>query len=94
MSSLNNEGYGIPLNYVFDYNKIYFHYAVEGSKLDYLRTNNKASFSVVGNTQILPSKFGTLYKSAIVSGSVREVEGIESSSKIELLKENLNTRLY
>jgi nitroimidazol reductase NimA-like FMN-containing flavoprotein (pyridoxamine 5'-phosphate oxidase superfamily) len=84
MCTHENEGYGIPLNYVFNGNNIYFHCAREGSKLDYLRNNPKVSFCVVGETKVLPSQFGTLYESVIVSGISSEVEGIE---KLEALKE-------
>ncbi len=84
MSSPNNEGYGIPLNYAFDNNKIYFHCALEGSKLNYLKNNNKVSFCVVGRTELLPSKFGTAYESVIVSGIITEVE--EEEKKDALLR--------
>ncbi len=87
MSTQNNEGYGIPLNYVYDNDKIYFHCALNGSKLDYLRTNNKVSFCVIGNTQILPSKFGTLYESSIASGLISEVEGDEKRNALMLIIE-------
>jgi nitroimidazol reductase NimA-like FMN-containing flavoprotein (pyridoxamine 5'-phosphate oxidase superfamily) len=84
MCTPTNEGYGVPLNYVFYGNNIYFHCAKEGSKLDYLRNNPKVSFCVVGETKVLPSQFGTLYESVIVSGISSEVEGTE---KLEALKQ-------
>ena len=84
MSSDNNEGYGIPVNYVFDNDKIYFHCALEGTKLTYLRNNNKVSFCVVGGTQVMPSKFGTLYSSAIASGTITEIEGDEKREALVL----------
>lgn len=77
MCTPENEGYGIPLNYVLNNHQIYFHCAAAGSKLDYLRTNNKVSFCVVGNTTVIPSDFGTLYESTIVSGTTSEVDGNE-----------------
>lgn len=84
MSSDDNEGYGIPINYVFDNDKIYFHCAVEGTKLTYLRKNNKVSFCVVGATQVMPSKFGTLYNSAIASGKITDIEGDEKREALVL----------
>ncbi len=77
MCTTDNEGYGIPLNYALYNNKIYFHCAIEGSKLDYLRTNNNVSFCVVGNTEVMPSDFSTLYESVVVFGATSEVEGEE-----------------
>ena len=87
MCTTSNEGYGIPLNYAVADNAIYFHCAVEGTKLDYLRNNNKASFCVVGQTMVLPSKFGTIYESAIVSGIVTEIEGEEKQEALMLIIE-------
>lgn len=77
MCTAKNEGYGVPLNFALDNNKIYFHCAIDESKLDYLRINGKVSFCVVGNTEIIPSKFGAIYESAMVFGTTSEVEGEE-----------------
>jgi len=87
MCSPENEGYGIPLNYVLDNNQIYFHCAAAGSKLDYLHNNNKVSFCVVGNTTVIPSDFGTLYESAIVSGTTSEVTGDEKREALKRIIE-------
>ncbi len=91
MCTPDNEGYGIPLNYALDKDKVYFHCALDGAKLDYLRTNKKASFCVVGHTQVLPSKFGTLYESTIVSGLISEVEGDEKRHALMLLIEKYSS---
>ncbi len=85
MCTPDNEGYGIPLNYVIDHDKIYFHCAQEGSKLEFLSINNKASFCVVGDTRVIPAEFGTLYESVIVSGIVSEAEGKEKEDALMLL---------
>ena len=42
-----------------------------------MRLNNNVSFCVVGNVETLPSKFGTIYESTIVSGTTQEIEGEE-----------------
>lgn len=77
MCTPDNKGYGIPISFVSTEDAIYFHCAKEGTKLDYLRQNNNVSFCVVGNVETLPSKFGTIYESTIVSGSTSEIEGEE-----------------
>ena len=78
MITSNNSGYGIPLSFAMKNNNvIYFHCAIEGSKLGYLKNNNNVSFCVVGNTEVLPSKFGTMYESVIVFGYITEVNGEE-----------------
>jgi len=87
MCTSNNEGYGIPLNFVMKNNEIYFHCAIEGSKLEYLRKNNRVSFCVVGSTMVLPSQFGTIYGSAIALGVATEVEGEEKHEALMLILE-------
>ena len=69
----NGQPYGIPLSYVYKDNAIYFHCAVDGQKLDNIRDNAKVSFCVTGKTTVLPETFGTLYESAVVSGTAGEV---------------------
>ncbi len=76
--SENGKPYGVPLNFcIIDY-CIYFHCAVEGRKIDNIKQNKSVSFCAVGNTEILPDKFGTKYESVIVSG---EVEGVFDDNK-------------
>lgn len=73
LSTIGEDGfpYGIPLSYAFDGEKIYFHCAVNaGHKLENLAFSNKACFTVVGKTQVLPEKFSTRYESVIVFGTV------------------------
>lgn len=66
--------YGVPLSYVVTDNCIYYHCTdAGGSKHDNILNNKKVSFTVVGNTQVLPDKFGTLYESAIAFGEAAEV---------------------
>lgn len=65
--------YAVPLSYVFDGKKIYFHCARSGHKLDALRRNPKASLCVVDQDQVMPEEFTTYFRSVIVFGTVREV---------------------
>ncbi len=69
----NGKPYGVPLNFCVINHCIYFHCAVEGQKIDNIKQNKFVSFCVVGNTELLPDKFGTKYESVIVSGEVEEV---------------------
>ncbi|MDF9826326.1 nitroimidazol reductase NimA-like FMN-containing flavoprotein (pyridoxamine 5'-phosphate oxidase superfamily) [Ereboglobus sp. PH5-10] len=68
-------GYGIPINFVREKtgdgaDRIYFHCAPEGRKLDALAADNRASFCVVGATRVVPDKFTTAYESVIVFGRI------------------------
>lgn len=79
--------YGVPLNFCFVENAVYFHCAVEGRKIDNIVKNPSVSFCVVGATEVLPEKFGTRYESVIVSGTIGEVFAQEKQAALEgLLK--------
>jgi nitroimidazol reductase NimA-like FMN-containing flavoprotein (pyridoxamine 5'-phosphate oxidase superfamily) len=75
LSTISPDGkpYGVPLSYCIIDNCIYFHCAIEGRKIDNIEKNNSVSFCAVGNTEILPDKFGTKYESVIASGEVVEI---------------------
>jgi nitroimidazol reductase NimA-like FMN-containing flavoprotein (pyridoxamine 5'-phosphate oxidase superfamily) len=75
--SLDGQPYGVPVNFCYTKEVIYFHSALEGHKIENIRENSKVSFCVVGKTEILPEEFGTKYESAIVYGKVIEVVGKE-----------------
>ena len=87
MCTPDSGGYGIPLNFALKNIAIYFHCALEGSKLEYLRQNNRVSFCVIGRTNVLPSQFGTVYESAIAFGVAIEVEGEEKHEALMLFLE-------
>ncbi len=77
--SENGYPYGVPISYIYINGLIYFHCAVEGHKLDNIKNNDKVSFCVVGQTQILPDKFSTKYESVIVFGRAIEVSDDEKN---------------
>ncbi|WP_206457865.1 pyridoxamine 5'-phosphate oxidase family protein [Anaerovorax sp. IOR16] len=81
--------YGVPLNYVYVNNSIYFHStSAGGSKYNNIKYNNKVCFTVIGKTKVLPDKFGTLYESSIVYGEASLVTNEEERLMIfrEFLK--------
>ncbi len=65
--------YAVPISYAYESGKLYFHSANSGHKLDGIRRNSKVSFCVIDQDQVLPEKFATLYRSAIVFGTARIV---------------------
>ena len=77
---------GLPVNHVYvpQDNAVYIHCAQEGQKLDFLRENPKASFTVVGLGQVIEEKFTTRYESAIVQGRASLVE--EEAEKVRALE--------
>lgn len=83
--------YGVPLSYAFDgETSIFMHCAPEGHKLDNLRANPQACFTVVGRTQVLPDQFSTIYESAIAFGIVSELEDEEKRRALSLIAAKYN----
>ncbi len=74
MSTVDSDGqpYGVPLNYVYINEAIYFHCALSGHKIDNIENNSKVSFCVVGDIKILPADFSTNFVSAVVFGVASE----------------------
>ncbi|MCI9595770.1 MAG: pyridoxamine 5'-phosphate oxidase family protein [Firmicutes bacterium] len=66
--------YTVPVNYVYADNKIYFHGAVEGHKVDAVKKNEKVSFCVVTQAEVVPEAYNCLYLSAIAFGKIRFAE--------------------
>lgn len=83
----DGEPYGVPLNYVWRDQHIYFHCATSGHKLDNLAAQPRVSFCVVGQTRLLPEKFSTEYESAIAFGVASEAQGEERSAALVWLLE-------
>jgi len=85
LSTVSGDGqpYGVPLNFCVVENCIYFHCAIEGRLIDNIKNNRSVSFCVVGNTEILPDKFGTRYESTIVSGIIEEVFDDQKQTGLE-----------
>ena len=79
LSTADKDGqpYGVPLNYVYKNNCIYFHCALIGHKIDNIANNPKVSFCVVGDTKVLPAEFSTHYVSTIAFGMASEAQGTE-----------------
>lgn len=77
LSTVSEDGspYGVPLNYCVLDDTIHFHCALEGRKIENLEHGVAVSFCVVGDTEVMPEKFGTKYESVIVAGRVEEVFG-------------------
>ena len=55
-------------NYPYYDNKIFFHVAKSGYKLDAIKNNNKVSFCVIEKDDIKPKEYTTYYRSVIVFG--------------------------
>ena len=66
--------YAVPISYVYDGERLYFHCAKAGHKLDAIRRNAKASFCVIGQDQVVPEEYTSHFKSVIVFGEIQVLE--------------------
>ncbi|WP_027398669.1 pyridoxamine 5'-phosphate oxidase family protein [Anaerovorax odorimutans] len=77
----DNYAYGIPLNYVYLNGCIYVHGANIGHRIDNIKFNPSVSFCVVDSVKILPDKFDTLFRSAIIFGQAQLVNDQEEKKE-------------
>ena len=66
--------YAVPISYVYDGEKLYFHGAKSGHKLDAIQQNAKASFCVVAKDTVVPEEYTTYFQSVIVFGQIRLIQ--------------------
>lgn len=69
-----NYPYALPLNYVLAGDRIYFHSAPEGHKIDAIGTGAKASLCMVEESRVIPEELSTSFSSVIIFGRVFVVE--------------------
>ncbi|MBR0191862.1 MAG: pyridoxamine 5'-phosphate oxidase family protein [Thermoguttaceae bacterium] len=78
--------YGIWLNPLFENGKIYFHGSKEGHKIDALRKDPRASFTVIDEGLKDPGGWAYTFRSVVVFGRVEFVkdqnEAIEISRRL------------
>lgn len=78
--------YAVPLSYVYDGEKLYFHSARAGHKLDAIAREPRASFCVVDRDEVIPEEYTTYFRSVIAFGRVRVVEDeAQKRAAIDLL---------
>ena len=81
----NNIPYITPVNYIYDKNKIYFHSAYEGRKIENIKHNQQVCFEIDEFISIIPGMrmpcgSRTKYKSVIAFGDIREVIDIDEKT--------------
>ena len=83
----NGYPYAVPISFVYSNDTIIFHSSITGHKLDAIKNDAKASFCVIGQDNIVPGEFNTLYRSAIAFGKARILEN--DGEKREALRQVL-----
>ena len=70
----NDYPYAVPISYVYDEGKIYFHSAKSGHKIDAIQRTAKASFCVIDEDLVVPEEYTTYFRSVIAFGQIRVIE--------------------
>ena len=78
--------YGVPINYAVEDNKIYFHSAKSGHKLDAIKNNDKVSFCVVDSHEVVAEEFTSYFTSAIAFGRIKILDDGEVTEKHHALE--------
>jgi len=67
--------YIVPMNFGYKENKIFFHTARKGKKIDIIKKNKKVCFEITDSIEILRAEkacnFSTKYRSVIGFGSIK-----------------------
>ncbi|MDR7857093.1 pyridoxamine 5'-phosphate oxidase family protein [Tissierella sp.] len=79
--------YAVPVSYVYFNDKIYFHSAKAGHKVESIIRNPKVSFSVIDEDTVVSKEYTTYFRSVIAFGKARIVEGDEWFEAFEALVE-------
>lgn len=70
----NDYPYAVPISYVYDNGKIYFHSALSGHKMDAIARHDKASFCVIDKDEIHGCEYTTYFRSVIAFGRIRIID--------------------
>ena len=84
LSGDNGYPYAVPLSYVYSNGGIYFHCALEGHKIDAIKSRNKAPFCIIDKDTIVPGEYTTYFRSVIAFGKIQILDNTED--KMEAIK--------
>ena len=73
LSGDDNYPYAVPISYVYDGEKIYFHCAKTGHKLETIQRNAKVSFCVIDQDEIVPDEYTSHFRSVIAFGQAEVI---------------------
>ena len=74
LSGDDNYPYAVPISYVYDGEKIYFHCAKSGHKLDAIKKKEKVSFCVIDQDKIVPDEYTSYFRSIIAFGRIEVIK--------------------
>lgn len=89
----DNYPYAVPLSFVYDHNRLIFHCALTGHKIDAIKKNPKVSFCVIAQDQVVEEKYTTYFRSVIVFGKAHIASNVkEKKEAFEVLATKYSPR--
>jgi uncharacterized protein len=85
--------YAVPLSYVYYDDKIYFHAAKTGHKIDAITRDSKVSFAVIDEDTIVSEEYTTYFRSVIAFGKARIIEGDEHVAAFKALVDKYSGKM-
>lgn len=85
--SLNGDDgylYSVPLSYVYSNGVVYFHGSPRGYKYECFQRTDKTSFSIVGQSQVVPSVRANNFQSVLIWGRLQPVT--DTAEKLHALR--------
>lgn len=84
VSLVDAEGfpYGVALDYIHRGNSLYFHGAKEGRKIEAMKANPRACAVILGETSVVPEKFGRRYVSVVAEGPIELINDTEYKRQV------------
>ena len=75
LTDYDERPYGVPMSFIYDGNRsIYFHCALSGRKIECIKHNPNACFTIIDRDDIHPEEFTTYFRSVIVEGVIKIIE--------------------
>ena len=76
--------YTVPISHCYAHDKLYFHSAVSGHKVDAIKNESKCSFCVIEQDDVRPALYTTYFRSVIAFGKISILEN--EDEQIEALQ--------
>ena len=82
---LNGDGgypYTVPVSHVYKDGKLFFHSAIEGHKVDAIRSDSRCSFCVIARDDVKPSEYTTYFRSVIAFGKISIINDLQARMEV------------
>jgi nitroimidazol reductase NimA-like FMN-containing flavoprotein (pyridoxamine 5'-phosphate oxidase superfamily) len=85
LTGADGHPYAVPMSFAYDGDRLLFHSARVGHKLDAIAHDDRASFCVIADDDVIQETFTTHYRSAIVFGRIRTLAAEDEKRRVLML---------